>query len=132
MGTAIPSVVMPRSPLPSVEVDTEGRSGVSTVLASALVGPLVAFARAKPKALATLYLYESPSFNFGQPTQSAFVAVSGPTALLQRVHSTLGSLFAVRFGDYISYEPCVPLLHLEAGVLYEPTPTGQWRVAGCE
>jgi hypothetical protein len=88
----------------------------------------VAFARAKPKTTATLYLYAGPSINFGQPTQSAFLAVAGPTALLKRVHAALAGLFQVRYSDYISHRQAVPFLHLQAGHLYEATDESQWHV----
>ena len=91
--------VRPGSPIPTVEVDTLGLGADQSRLVAALQKPLAAFAKAKPKVAATLYLYIGPSFNFGEPTLSAFVAVAGPVTLLQRVHAALTGTFSVRYGD---------------------------------
>jgi hypothetical protein len=126
------SVVQPDSPMPTVEIDTEERSNFLSHIIPALRMSLAAFARAKPKATATLYLYSTPSFNFGQPTMSAFIAVAGPIALLQRVHATLAGSFHVKFSDYLSWEQATPMFHIQNGVLHEAVDASGWRIVQSE
>lgn len=127
-----PHLVQPDSPIPTVEIDTEGRSDFQSEIMPALRRSLAAFANSKPKTTATLYLYLTQSFNFGKPTTSAFIAVAGPTALLQRVHRALTGTFQLRFSDYLSWEQATPIFHIQAGVLLEAIDESGWRVVQSE
>lgn len=125
-----PSLVCPDSPVPTVEVDTGGRIDPLPLIAASLRRPISIFSRSKPKVVATVYAYFTPSINFGQPTVSAFLAVAGPLPLLHRIHSALAGEFRVRYGDYLSCREGTPLFHLEAGAACEAAQSGQWTTIG--
>ena len=127
-----PSLAQPDSLIPSVEINTEERGNFLSEIMPALRMSLGAFARTKPKTTATLYLYLTPSFNFGQPTMSAFIAVAGPITLLQRVHRTLAGAFQLRFSDYLSWEQATPIFHIQGGVLLEAVDNSGWRIVQSE
>ena len=84
-----PSLVYPDFPVPTVEVDTGGRIDPLPLIAASLRRPIAIFSRSKPKVVATVFAYLTPSINFGQPTVSAFLAVAGPLPLLHRIHLVL-------------------------------------------
>ena len=125
-----PSLVCPDSPVPTVEVDTGGRIDPLPLIAASLRRPIAIFSRSKPKVVATVFAYLTPSINFGQPTVSAFLAVAGPLPLLHRIHLVLAGEFQVRYGDYLSCREGTPLFHLEAGTACESDQSGQWTTLG--
>lgn len=125
-----PSLVFPDSPVPTVEVDIGGRIDPLPLIAASLRRSIAIFSRSKPKVVATVYVYFTPSINFGQPTVSAFLAVAGPLQLLNRINSALAGEFRVRYGDYLSCREGTPLFHMEAGAACEAAQSGQWTTIG--
>jgi len=125
-----PSLVCPDSPVPTVEVDTEGRIDPLPLIAASLRRPIAIFSRSKPKVVATVYAYFTPSINFGRDTVSAFLAVAGPLPLLHRIHSALAGEFRVRYSDYLSCREGTPLFHIEAGAACEAAQSGRWTAIG--
>lgn len=124
------SLICPDFPVPTVEVDTGGRIDPLPLIAASLRRPIAIFARSKPKVVATVYAYFTPSINFGQPTVSAFLAVAGPLPLLRRIHSVLAGEFRVRYSDYLSCREGTPLFHIEAGAACQAAQSSQWTTIG--
>lgn len=121
-----PSLICPDAPVPSVEVDTGGDNDALPLIAAMLRRPIALFSRSKPKVVATVYSYFTPSINFGQPTVSAFLAVAGSLPLLRRIHVALAGTYRVRYSDYLSCREGAPLFHIEAGAACEASQSGRW------
>jgi hypothetical protein len=123
-----PSLVFPDSPVPTVEVDIGARIDPLPLIAASLRRIIAIFSRSKPKVVATVYVCFAPSINFGQPTDSAFLAVAGPLPLLKRINSVLAGEFRARYGDYLTCREGTPLFHIEGGAAWEVAQAGQWTV----
>lgn len=114
--------------LPTIEVDTANSRLASQLCVNSLGRAIVTLDKPKRRLRVTVYSLESPSINFGDPTNSIFFAVAGPERVLRSLHATLGQVpdVRLRYGDYVMAEQCVPILHLENGVLWEPIGGDEW------
>lgn len=115
--------------LPSVEVDVAHDNAVFFACETVIAAILGTLAKSKP---VTVYVYETPSINFGRPTNSIYFVVGGPERVVSLLHSALRTVPGadVRFGEMIAAKNCVPRLHWEEGVVWVPHDGDEWRSVG--
>ena len=120
--------VRSREPIPTVEIDMdsmpEGFFGYTDLVAQALQ-PIAA---ASPKMLATLYVYQGPSSNFGEQTFSAFIGVAGPQKLLNPLLSGFKKISGIkaRMSDYIDAATGQCEFHVQDGEIWQPIDMLNW------
>ena len=115
--------------LPTIEVDTADDYQGALACERAIGRTLVTLGRAKKPPRVTVYAYESPSVNFGSPTNSIFLGVAGPERILVVLRAVIGAVAGVRcrYGDYIQADRCIPRFHLEKGVLWLLVDGNEWE-----
>jgi hypothetical protein len=121
--------VMPRDPLPTVEIDIdsipEGLHGYSDLVTRSLSS----VADKSIKLRATIYVYQGMSVNFHQQkTWSAFFGVAGGKKLLDVLLKAFQSAKVgnVRLSDYINSSTATRDFHIQDGHVWRPIEAGTW------
>jgi len=122
-----------KEPLATVEVDLdsipEERCGYGDIVADGLTS----WAANNSDETATIYVYESPSVNFREPTNSAFFGVVGKKAVLDGVMTALKRVPKVRVrpSDSILARSASATFHIEGGAVWQVDDEITWfaRVA---
>ena len=110
-----------KEPLATVEVDLdsipEERCGYGDIVADGLTS----WAANNSDETATIYVYESPSVNFREPTNSAFFGVVGKKAVLDGVMTALKRVPKVRVrpSDSILARSASATFHIEGGAVWQ-------------
>ena len=115
---------------PSVEVNMDSLEEAGIVDAiSELEISLKAFA--KSGALASIYVLETPSANFGRMCNSIFFGVSGSNSILEIIHTYFSKItnVDVRYSEYIPKNKSQLALHIEFGTTWTAYEEGAWRSA---
>lgn len=121
-------MVMPRDPLPTVEIDIDsipkGLHGYSDLVTRALSS----VAEKSIKLRATIYVYQGMSINFNQQTWSAFFGVADDKKLLDVLLNAFQSekVGNVRLSDYIDPSSAIKEFHVQDGHVWRPLEEGTW------
>lgn len=115
-------------PAPSVEVDVDSLEAAGLDIDDVIRPALRRFAEKHPQLRATIYLYTSPSVNFGDDTWSAFLGVSGDEKVLHAVRDAFSACSGVRsrFSDYIPLRSAYARFHIENGGLWQMIDDANW------
>lgn len=110
-----------KDPLPTVEVQIESLEALGLSFPSIVCEALAMFAKKNPKILSTIRLYGSVSTNFHKYGWSEFLAVAGPTKVLQALYDAFSRIPGVecRYSDYLDPKQGRRVFHLEEGRLWE-------------
>lgn len=78
--------------------------------------------------IATIYVYHTPSINFGRHSQSVFFGIAGDKKLLSVIENVFSSIagLSVRLSDYIDPSKATKDFHIQDGYLWQPYETGSW------
>jgi|SRR5688572_18722861 len=111
--------------LPSVEVDTGDDDAVFAACQTAISAVLGTLPKSRR---ITIYVYETPSVNFGRQTNSIYFVVGGPDRVAQTLYAALKTVAGadVRYGEYIRAESCIPYFHYEDGMVWRPEDGDEW------
>ena len=115
---------------PSVEVNMDSLEEAGRLDAiSELEISLEEFA--KSGALASIYVLETPSANFGRMCNSIFFGVAGSKSILEIIHTYFSNItnVDVRFSEYIPKNKSQLALHIEFGTTWTAYEEGAWRSA---
>ena len=119
-----------RSPVGTIELDLDSlhRAGFAGWgFVDTLLGR---YAAENEDVAATMYVYETPSSNFGTICNSVFFGAIGSKKkeILEVVESTFRALKGVRVraSDYIRFEGYQRVRHIEEGRLWAPYEAGVW------
>lgn len=118
-----------KNPIPTVEIDIDSIprdfNGYSAIVEAALQG----VANNSPNLLATIYVYQGQSINFGSPTFSAFFGVAGQKKLLKLLLEAFQNVSGVnaRYGDYINPDTAICEFHIQDGYVWRPDDATTWR-----
>jgi len=123
-----------RSPLPTVEVDTNAIEQAGFSIHQTVMQVLTRLAAQDPSLRATLFLYATSSVNFREPTWSEFILVAGPKQVLQALGDGFASLRGVksRFSDHVPSAMALRAFHVEDGLVWEKEDGATWYSAGSE
>lgn len=120
--------VEPRKPIPTVEIDIdsipEAYDGYSQVFVDVLHNVL----ENVPDALATIYVFQGQSVNFGSPTFSAYFGVAGKKNVLDLIVKYFRKIsgIKVRLGEYISTSSAICEFHIQDGYVWRPVDAVTW------
>ncbi|GAB3419999.1 hypothetical protein NX774_08170 [Massilia agilis] len=120
--------VQSREPMATVEIDLNTIPGDELGYSGLVQAALAPFAARHPQLRATVYVYQGPSINFGQPAYCAFFGVAGDRRVLQALHdgfSTTRGLKA-RYSESIVQSQALRQYHLEDGELWRPDEEHVW------
>jgi len=115
---------------PSVEVNMDSLEEAGRLDAiSELEISLKEFA--KSGALASIYVLETPSANFGHMCNSIFFGVAGSNSILEIIHTYFSKIanVDVRFSEYIPKNNSQLALQVEFGTTWTAYEEGSWRSA---
>lgn len=117
-----------RTPIPSVEIDLDSIPDGISGYGNLIFDGLSAFAKKNSKLIATIYVQEGSSVNFGTQTWSAFFGISGSERLL---HPLLAAFQRVkgmkaRFSDYIKPPYESRQFHIQDGLVWQGYEEGSW------
>ena len=113
--------------IPTVEVDIDSIPS-SEYFDDLLFVALKQYAASNPKTTATLYVYESQSTNFHEPTYSAFVGIAGTDKLLPVALNAFRKIEGVRarYSDYIGISQGQPKFQIQEGDVWQPSDALTW------
>ncbi|MCY3873068.1 MAG: hypothetical protein OXF88_02095 [Rhodobacteraceae bacterium] len=139
------------SPARAIELDLDSLHGAGFGFGFGFIEyPLAGFAAEHPKTVATIYTYETPSTNFGNPYDAVFIGVIGArkTKILKVIERALqyrhgvpdavikdylseesSGTRKVRIGDSpdsIRFESTQRVYHIEDRHLWAPFEKGRW------
>lgn len=126
------SFVNSRSPLPTVEVDSNSMEEAGFSIYRTVMEVLTRLAEQNASLRATIYMNGSLSVNFGEHTWSEFLLVAGPEKVLLALGAGFGRLPAVRsrFSDYVMPSTASRTFHVEDGLVWEKEDSCTWYSNG--
>ncbi len=107
--------------LATVEVDTEaGEAGGISGYVGVLEKSLAAAAEQRSNLIASVYIRELESVNFGEPTYSAFIGVAGSAELHKAIQMAMEKAFGrrARSSDSVKFSGS-PKYHVEGRRMWE-------------
>ncbi len=121
-------------PAPSVEIDVDSLETAGLDVDDVLRPALCRLAEKYPQLNATIYLYNSPSVNFGNESWSAFLGVCGNEKVLHAVRDAFSACTGVRsqFSDYIPLRSAYARFHIENGGLWQIIDDASWGLVSDE
>lgn len=120
--------VRTNSPMATVEIDVDSipsdHSGYGRFVEQALAD----VAERLPSLRATVYVYEGPSINFGDDSESAFFGVAGDKRVLAALYAVFSSVrgLKARYSDSILASQAICQYHLEDERVWRPLEEGTW------
>lgn len=122
------SVSRPPVHLATVEVDSDSLEevGVFYSLSPAIEALLPLAVKGE---VATIYTYETPSYNFGTPCNSIFIGVVGKEGTLHAILRKYSSINGVRckLSESIPGKDAICSLHVSHGKVWEPHEGDTWQ-----
>ncbi|MFK0089213.1 hypothetical protein ACIQUS_18205 [Pseudomonas sp. NPDC090755] len=120
--------VSSRSPLPTVEIDSQSMEDAGFSITRTVMEVLSRLAAEDASLRATLFLYGTVSVNFRDPCWSEFLLVAGPKKVLTALGAAFGRLPGVRsrFSDYVPASEAVRTFHVEDGMVWEKEDGSTW------
>lgn len=120
--------VLPKEPIPTVEVDIDSLPEPNYGCADILQKSLDGFALAHPTLVGTICIYVGHSTNFSKPTYSAFIGTTEPTSILKAAYNAFAAIKGadVRYSDYIRAADGRCELHIEDGKVWLCDHPGEW------
>ncbi|MCO8166742.1 hypothetical protein NJC40_02985 [Pseudomonas sp. 21LCFQ02] len=117
-----------KSPLPTVEVDSQSIEDAGFSIYSTVMQVLTQLAEQEASLRATLYIYGTVSVNFREPCWSEFLLVAGPEKVLRALGAGFERLPAVksRFSDYVSSSEALRTFHVQDGLVWEQEDSSTW------
>nr|WP_242070704.1 hypothetical protein [Pseudomonas mohnii] len=121
-----------RTPLPTVEVDSESVEAAGCSIYRTVMEVLSKLAADDSTLRATLYLYGTVSVNFREPCWSEFLLVAGPEKVLMALGAGFERLSGVksRYSDYVPSSEAVRTFHVEDGFVWEKEDASTWYSHG--
>jgi len=112
--------VFPKEPIPTVEIDVDTLPAQCHGCADVLQKSLSTVAAKHSGMVATIYIHDGPSVNFGKQTYSTFMGVAGPESLLTNIFDAFSSLGGVnvRYSDDIRSSDGRRDVHIEDGKVW--------------
>ncbi|EPA98764.1 hypothetical protein PG5_08540 [Pseudomonas sp. G5(2012)] len=123
-----------KTPLPTVEVDSESVEAAGYSIYRTVMEVLSKLAADDSTLRATLYLYGTVSVNFREPCWSEFLLVAGPQKVLMALGAGFERLPGVksRYSDYVPSSEAVRTFHVEDGLVWEKEDGSTWYSHGGE
>ncbi|CAK9888624.1 MULTISPECIES: hypothetical protein [Pseudomonas] len=117
-----------RSPLPTVEVDSQSMEDAGFSITRTVLEVLSRLAAEDASLRATLYLFGTVSVSFREPCWSEFLLVAGPEKVLSAVGASFERLPGVRsrFSDYVQSSQAARTFHVEDGRVWEKEDGSTW------
>jgi hypothetical protein len=124
--------VASREPLATVEVDIDSIPPDFYGYADIIARGLAAFAAGSQKPRATVYVLQTDSVSFHEPTYSAFFAVAGSGRALEQIHSAFAAVegVRVRYSDSIRPRDGLVQFHIQDGLVWQPEDAITWYSSG--
>jgi len=124
------SVVHPRAPIPTIEVDFGSCLEELKNYTSFVLRTLSSYAKENPKTRLSIYVYTGPSINFGFPTTSTFFGAAGKDKII--ILNTLMYAYRnidgiqTRMSDYIDPSIGTCEFHIEDGRIWTQNGDMNW------
>lgn len=117
-----------KSPLPTVEVDSQSIEDAGFSIYRTVMQVLTHLAEQDASLRATLYMYGTVSVNFREPCWSEFLLVAGPEKVLRALGAGFERLPAVksRFSDYVPSSAALRTFHVQDGLVWEQEDASTW------
>lgn len=117
-----------KSPLPTVEVDSQSIEDAGFSIYRTVMQVLTQLAEQDASLRATLYMYGTVSVNFREPCWSEFLLVAGPEKVLRALGAGFERLPAVksRFSDYVPSSAALRTFHVQDGLVWEQEDASTW------
>jgi hypothetical protein len=117
-----------KSPLPTVEVDSQSIEDAGFSIYRTVMQVLTHLAEQDAPLRATLYMYGTVSVNFREPCWSEFLLVAGPEKVLRALGAGFERLPAVksRFSDYVPSSAALRTFHVQDGLVWEQEDASTW------
>jgi hypothetical protein len=117
-----------KSPLPTVEVDSQSIEDAGFSIYRTVLQVLTQLAEQDASLRATLYMYGTVSVNFREPCWSEFLLVAGPEKVLRALGAGFERLPAVksRFSDYVPSSAALRTFHVQDGLVWEQEDASTW------
>ncbi|MEH6387780.1 MAG: hypothetical protein V7772_07895 [Pseudomonas profundi] len=126
------SFVNSRSPLPTVEIDSNSIENAGFSIYRTVMEVLTRLAEQDASLRTTIYMHGSVSVNFREPVWSEFLLVAGPQKVLLALGAGFEQLPAVRsrLSDYVMPSTASRTFHVEGGLVWEKEDGCTWYSDG--
>lgn len=124
-----------REPLATIEVDIDSIPPDYFGYADIVAQSLESFAASDTKPRATVYVLQTDSVNFHEPTYSAFFAIAGQSGgALERLYAAFKSVqgVKVRYSDHVTPRQGTVQFHVQDGVVWQPEDAVTWYASSAD